>query len=453
MTSTALAEPAIQQFRTRLTGTIIRRGDVSYDEARKVWNGMIDRSPAIIARCASTSDVVSAVNFAREHGLLVAVRGGGHNAAGLSMCDDGIVIDLSGMRAVTVDADRRIARAQGGARWAEFDAATHAHGLATTGGLVSSTGVGGLTLGGGLGWLMRSYGLAADNVLAVEIVTADGQVRRATATEHPDLYWAIRGGGGNFGVVTRFDFRLHPVRTLYAGMLVYPLARAGEVLRRYRDVALAASDELTAFAGLMTAPDGTPITAVLVGYNGPAAKGEAAIRTLRELGPVADQVAEMPYPAVQSMLDDAFPSGLHVYWRSNFLAALPDEAIDTLCDRFESVTSPLSALLIERFGGAVSRIPSADSAFAHRDAPFNLAVIGRWTDPSTAGTHVEWTRRSSEAMTPFTSGGVYVNYLGAEGSARVRAAYGPEKYDRLVAIKRTYDPTNLFRMNQNISPE
>lgn len=438
---------------TRLSGSVIRRGDAGYDDARKVWNGMIDRSPAIIVRCGSTDDVVAAVNFAREHGLLVAVRGGGHNAAGLGSCDDGIVIDLSGMRGVTVNAERRIARVQGGARWREMDAATHAHGLATTGGLISTTGVGGLTLGGGLGWLMRSYGLAADNVIGVEIVTADGEVRRANATENPDLFWGVRGGGGNFGVVTMFEFRLHPVHTVYGGMLVYPVARAPEILRRYRDLAAAASDELTMFAGLMTSPDGIPIVAVLSCYNGPAAMAEQAIQPLRDLGPVADQVSEMTYPALQSMLDEGFPNGLQVYWRSDFLTGLPDQAIDALCDAFSSVTSPLSALLVEQFGGAVARIPADETAFAHRDSLFNLAVISRWTDPTTAEQHKDWSRGASAAMQPFTSGGAYVNYLGAEGSERVRAAYGPAKYERLVALKRKYDPTNLFRVNQNIRPD
>jgi FAD/FMN-containing dehydrogenase len=298
---------------------------------------------------------------------------------------------------------------------------------------------------------MRSYGLASDNVVGAEIVTADGTVRRASATENPDLFWGIRGGGGNFGVVTSFEFRLHPMRTLYAGMLVYPGAKAPEVLRRYRDIATAASDELTIFAGLLTSPDGMPITAIFVAYTGPTNGGEAALRPLRELGPVADQVQEMPYPALQSMLDDGFPPGLHVYWRSDFLKSLPDEAIDMLCDRFASITSPLSALLIEQFGGAVARVPAEETAFAQRDALFNFAVITRWTDAATADTHIAWARRTSEAVQPFTSGGTYVNYLGAEGAERVRAAYG-SKYDRLVALKRKYDPTNLFRVNQNIQP-
>jgi FAD/FMN-containing dehydrogenase len=380
------------------------------------------------------------------------VRGGGHNAGGFAVCDDGVVVDLSPMRAVSVDAARRIATAQGGALWRDVDAATHEQNLATTGGLISSTGVGGLTLGGGLGWLMRSYGLACDNVEAVEIVTADGAVRRASATENPELFWGVRGGGGNFGVVTKFELRLHPVSTMYGGMLVYPFPRAGEVLRRYRDVATSAPDELTLFAAMMTSPDGMPIVAILVGYNGPAAKGEAAIKALRDLGPVADQVGVMPYPALQSMLDEGFPSGLQVYWRSDFLSGLTDGAIDTLAAQFASVTSPLSALLIEQLGGAVSRVPAADTAYGQRDASFNLAVISRWPDPTPGDAHVDWARRSSEAMRPFTSGGVYLNYLSAEGEERVRAAYGPEKYNRLVALKRQVDPTNLFRMNQNIKP-
>ena len=451
MTSTAHTNSGSQSSGARLSGTVIRPGDATYDQARRVWNGMIDCSPRMIVRCSSTADVVAAVNFAREEGVVLAVRGGGHNAAGLATCDDGLVIDLSPMRAVTVDPARRTARVQGGALWRDLDAATHPHGLATTGGVISTTGVGGLTLGGGLGWMMRQHGLACDNVLSAEIVTADGQVRRVSATENPDLFWGIRGGGGNFGVVTTFEFRLHPMSTLYAGMLVFPGSQAPEVLRRYRDLAMSAPDELTLFTGLMTSPDGQPINAVFVGYDGPASKGEAAIKPLRDLGPVADQVAEMPYPALQSMLDEGFPSGLNVYWRSDFLKGLPDGAIDMLVDRFASITSPLSALLIEQFGGAVARVPADETAFAQRNAMFNLAVITRWTDVATASTHIDWARQTSEAARPYTSGGTYVNYLGMEGPDRVRAAYGA-KYDRLVALKQKYDPTNLFRVNQNIQP-
>ena len=287
---------SIQSLGAGLAGSVIRRGDSDYDQARRVWNGMIDRSPAAIIQCASTADVVAAVNFAREEGLVLAVRGGGHNAAGLAVCDDGIVVDLSGMRGVTVDAEKRTARVQGGALLRDLDAATHRHGLATTGGLISTTGVGGLTLGGGLGWLMRQHGLACDNVVGAEVVTADGQVRRASATENPDLFWAIRGGGGNFGVVTHFEFRLHPMTTLFGGMLVFPGPRAPEVLRVYRDLATEAPDELTLFAGLMTSPDGHPINAIFAAYNGDPKKGEAAIQPLRALGPVADQMSVCRIP-------------------------------------------------------------------------------------------------------------------------------------------------------------
>ena len=451
MTSSAHLNPSLQSFGAGLSGTVIRRGDAGYDQARRVWNGMIDRSPAAIFRCSSTADVVAAVNFAREEGLVLAVRGGGHNAAGLALVDDGLVIDLSGMRGIKVDAGKRIAYVQGGTLWGQLDAATHAHGLATTGGVISTTGVGGLTLGGGLGYLMRQHGLACDNVLAVEIVTADGQVRRASATENPDLFWAVRGGGGNFGVVTSFEFRLHPMRTLYAGMLVFPGPQAPQVLRRYREVAENAPDELTVFAALMTSPDGHPITAIFPAYNGPVSKAEAAVKPFRDLGPVADQVQEMPYPALQSMLDEGFPSGLHVYWRSDFLKGLPDEALDALVGRFQAITSPLSALLIEQFGGAVARVPADETAFAQRDAMFNLAIVSRWTDAATAATHTDWARQTSAAIRPFASGGVYVNYLGEEGADRIKAAYGP-KYEKLVAVKKKYDPTNLFRVNQNIQP-
>jgi len=451
MTGTAQQPSSLDSFGAGLGATIIRRNDAEYDTARRVWNGMIDRSPAIIVRPTSTADVVAAVNLARDKGLVLAVRGGGHNAAGLGMCDDGVVIDLSLMRSVRVDAAKRVAYVQGGALWRDLDAATHPHGLATTGGLISSTGVGGLTLGGGLGWMMRQHGLACDNVIAAEIVTADGQVRRASATENPDLFWAIRGGGGNFGVVTTFEFTLHPMKTLYAGMMVFPAPRAPEVLRRYRDLAMSAPDELTLFTGLMTSPDGHPINAVFAAYNGPTSKAEAALKPLRDLEPVADMVSEMPYPALQSMLDDGFPHGLHVYWRSDFLNGLPDAALDMLVDRFNAITSPLSALLIEQFGGAVARVPADETAFAQRDALFNLAIIARWADAATAQTHIDWAKKSSEAARQFASGGVYVNYLGVEGADRVKAAYG-SKYDKLVAVKTKYDPANLFSMNQNILP-
>ncbi len=447
-----MAASSLADLSSQLKGTLIRPGDAAYDQARAIWNGMIDKRPAAIARCTSTEDVVAAVNFARDHGYLLAVRGGGHNAAGNALNDDGLVIDLSGMRAVTVDPESKTARAQGGATWGDFDKATTAHGLATTGGAISTTGIAGLTLGGGLGWLMRSCGMACDNLRSVEIVTADGSVRRASASEHPDLFWALHGGGGNFGVVTEFEYQLHPVDRVLAGMLVHPAERASEALHFLREFHQTAPDELAVFTGLMTSPDGMPIVAFLCCYNGPIEQGEQALAPLRAFGPpVADLIEPMPYAAWQTALDAGFPHGLQVYWRSDFITELSDGAIDTLVEQYGKITSPQSALLLEQFGGAVRRVGAEETAFVHRQADFNLAIIGVWTDPSESERHIAWARGVHAAMKPFTHG-TYVNYLGEEGQDRVRAAYGDAVYDRLVQVKNRYDPKNLFRMNQNIQP-
>ena len=315
------------------------------------------------------------------------------------------------------------------------------------------TGIAGLTLGGGIGWLMRSCGLACDNLVSAEVVTADGSVVTASAGENPELLWGLRGGGGNFGVVSSFTFQLHEVGDVLAGMLIHPAERAAEVLRFYREFTQSAPNELTLFAGLMTSPDGMPIVALLAAYNGPIEDGERVLRPLREFGPpLVDQIAPMPYTALQSMLDEGFPAGLPVYWRSHFLDDLPDEAIETIVDSFSHVTSPLSAILLEQLGGAVARVGRDDTAFDHRDAAYNLAIISRWPDPAMADAGIAWTREMWTAMQPFAHG-VYVNYLGVgESAARVRDAYGAEKYARLAALKRQYDPTNVFRFNQNIEP-
>jgi FAD/FMN-containing dehydrogenase len=441
-----------QELADGLQGRVLRPGQDGYDAARALWNGMIDRSPGLIARCASTADVVHAVNVARTHDLPLAVRGGGHNAAGNASCDGGLVIDLSEMRAVTVDPERRRAHAQGGATWADFDAATQAHGLATTGGAISTTGVAGLTLGGGLGYLMRSHGLACDNLVGAEVVTADGSVAHASDVENPDLLWGLRGGGGNFGVVTSFEFKLHPVGPILGGLLVHPRARAREVLQFYRDFNASAPDELTSFAAMMRRPDGADVVALIVAYNGPQAEGEQVLKPLREFGPpLADMVQPMPYPALQSMLDEGFPHGLQVYWRSDFLRGLQDDFIDTIIEQAGRCTSPLSAVLIEQLGGAVARVPDNASAFGHRDAEYNLAIIARWGDPAEAQQHIAWARGLHTAIKPYARG-VYVNYLGEEGEDRVKAAYGPDTYAKLVALKNRYDPHNLFRINQNIKP-
>jgi FAD/FMN-containing dehydrogenase len=444
---------SIEQLRSRLRGDLVLPKDAAYDSARKVWNGMIDKHPRAIVRCAADQDVVEAVGFARAFDWPLAVRGGGHNAAGLAVCDDGLVVDLSNMRQVRVDAGRQTVRAQGGATWADFDRATTQHGLATTGGAISTTGIAGLTLGGGLGYLMRSRGLACDNLTFAELVTADGETVRASADHNPDLFWGLRGGGGNFGVVTTFEFRLRPIGTILGGMLAYPIERARETLAFYRSVYESAPDGLTIFAALMTSPEGARIVAFLLGYDGPLEQGERVVRPLREFGPpIVDQVAPMPYTQLQAMLDPGFPPGLQVYWRSNFLSGLPDQAIEELVRQFERVSSPLSALMLEPMGGAVARVGIEETAFHHRDARFNLAVIARWQDPQEAELHVQWARTAHESMDRFTTGGVYVNYLGEEGPDRVRAAYGEAKYRRLVALKDKYDPANLFRRNQNIQP-
>jgi FAD/FMN-containing dehydrogenase len=436
-----------------ISGDLLLPDSPGYEAARHVWNGMIDRRPAAIARARTTEDVVAAVNFARENGLEIAVRGGGHNAAGLAVVDDGLVIDLTEMNQVQVDPERGIARAGGGATWRDFDAATQAHGLATTGGVISMTGVGGLTLGGGLGVLMRSRGLACDNLIGAQVVLADGSVVRTSETERPELLWGLRGGGGNFGVVTELEFRLYPLDGMYAGLLIYPRERAVEALQTYREQTAAAPDELNTFIALLSTPDGVPVVAFIPAYAGDAAAGEAAVAGYRAMGePIADIVGPMPYVALQQMLDDGFQAGPHVYWRSHFITGLSDEAIEIMVAAANAAPSPLSSVLIEHLGGAVARVGKDDTAFDHRDAEYNFAVIAKWTDPAEADVNIAWARDLWNAMQPYARG-VYVNYLGVGDSAeRVRAAYSPEKYARLAALKREVDPENLFHRNQNIPP-
>jgi len=434
-------------------GDLLLPDNPRYEEARQVWNGMIDRRPAAIARARTTADVVAAVTFAREHGLEIAVRGGGHNAAGLAVVDDGLVIDLTEMNQVQVDPERRIARAGGGATWRDFDAATQAHGLATTGGMISMTGIGGLTLGGGIGVLMRSRGLACDNLIGAEVVLADGSVVRTSEMERPELLWGLRGGGGNFGVITEFEYRLTPLDGMYAGLLIYPRERAVEAIQTYREQTASAPDELTTVAALLSTPDGAPVVAFVPAYAGDAAAGEAAVAGYRAMGePIADMVGPMPYVALQQMLDDGFQPGSHAYWRSHFLTGLRDEAIEIMVAGANSAPSPLNSVLIEHLGGAVARVGNDDTAFDHRDAEYNFLIMAVWTDPADADANIAWARQLWDAMQPYARG-VYVNYLGVGDSAeRVRAGYSPEKYARLAALKREVDPENLFHRNQNIPP-
>jgi FAD/FMN-containing dehydrogenase len=449
-----LDEAAVQDFAAGLRGEVLRPTDEGYDEARTIHNGMIDRRPTLIARCAGVADVMTSVRFARDQQLLVSVRGGGHGVAGFSVCDGGLMIDLSRMRGVRVDAVRQTVRAEGGATWGDFDHETQAFGLATTGGVARPTGIAGLTLGGGHGFLMRKYGLACDNLLSVDLVTVEGRLLTASANEHADLFWGLRGGSGNFGIATSFEYRLHEVGPVLGGMLIYPLARAKEVLRIYRDVTSAAPDDLFMHAILATLPDGTQAVAVLVCYAGQVAEGERLLSPLRAYGPLLDdQVGPMPYVTLQSIVENVNPPGMRNYWKSDFLTQLSDDAIDLLVEEYPSVPAPHTHLVIEQMGGAVSRIGEDEMAVSHRDAPYNAIIVGMWDEPAEDERTIAWVRRVWEALRPFSSGGVYVNYqMGDEGEDRVRAAYGDEKYERLVALKNKYDPNNMFRLNQNITP-
>ena len=446
----------VEQVRTKLRGGHLLPGDEGYDAARKIYNAMIDHRPGIIARCAGVADVVDAVNFARNNGLLVSVRGGGHNVSGNAVCDGGLMIDLSPMKGVRVDLDSKTARAEPGVTWAEFDRETQAFGLATTGGLVSTTGIAGLTLGGGLGWLMGNHGLACDNLISVDVVTADGRLLTASASRNEDLFWGLRGGGGNFGVATSFEFRLHPVGPMLGGILIYRLDKAAEIIRFYDNFTRSSPDELGTFVGFVTSPEGERVLAIFVCYNGAVEEGERILKPLREFGPpLADMIGPMPYVQVQRMMDDAFPAGRQNYWKSNFLKGLDPEAIQVIVDHVLKAPSPYSAVAIEQFSGAVNRVGMDDTAFNHRNARYNLLIVGIWLDPAAKAQNVKWVRDLWGAMRPYSSDAVYVNYLGQEadeGAERVKSAYGPEKYARLVALKEKYDPTNLFRLNQNIRP-
>jgi FAD/FMN-containing dehydrogenase len=448
-------EAAVQELRTSFRGALLRPGDDHYETVRQVWNGMIDRKPALIARCAGAADVISAVNFARTYNLLASVRGGGHGVAGYAVCDGGLMIDLSPMKGIRVDPARRTARAQPGLTWSEFDQETQAFGLATTGGIVPTTGIAGLTLGGGIGILMRRFGLACDNLLSVDIVTADGQLRTASPTENADLFWGVRGGGGNLGIVTSFKYRLHPVGPMVlAGLIVHPLTVAKEALQFYREFTRTEPDELTTYFGMAAAlPDGDqPVVAFMPCYSGPLEKGEEVVRPLREFGsPVADMVGPMPYTALQALSGPFYPPGRFNYWKSSFLKELSDDAIETMIAQFASVPSRFSFVGLEELSGAVSRVGKDETAFGERSARYSFLITSAWTDPAESEKNIRWTRDVWEAMRPFEREAAYVNYLGAEEQDRIRAAYG-EKYERLVALKNKYDPTNLFRLNQNIKP-
>jgi len=452
---TAIEGITVETFKTSLRGELLRPGDIDYDEARKVWNGMIDKRPGLIARCSGVADVISAVDFARIHQLLVSVRGGGHNIPGNAVCNGGLMIDLACMRSVRVDHGRRTARAEGGVTWGEFDHETQAFGLATTGGSVSDTGIAGLTLGGGLGWLAGKCGLTCDNLLSADVVTADGKLLVASASEHTDLFWGLRGGGGNFGIVTSFEYQLHPVGPVLAGMLLYPFAKAKEALAYYRDFAKAIPDEVNTMGGLLTSPDGDLMAVIAVCYNGSLDAGERVLRLLREFGPpVADQIRPMAYREVQTQLDAAAVRGRRYYFKSSFMRSISDDAIDALIDRFANVPSPHTLVFFQQLGNAANRVGAPETAFSQRDALCEWGCQSSWVDPAADGMNIGWTRVLAEAMQPFSSGGAYIAQMGVEaeeGADRIKDAYGPN-YERLAALKNKYDPTNLFRHNQNIKP-
>ncbi|MGH3043129.1 MAG: FAD-binding oxidoreductase [Gaiellaceae bacterium] len=454
----------LERLRDSVHGPVIGPEDEAYDEARSIWNGAIDRRPACIARCTGVADVAAAVRFARERDLLVAVRSGGHGVGGHALCDGGLVIDLSPLKGIRVDPATRTARAEAGVLWGELDRETQLFGLATVGGIVTHTGIAGLTLGGGIGWLIRKHGATVDNLLSADVVTAEGEIVSASEEENADLFWAIRGGGGNFGIVTSFEYRLHPVGPIVlAGPVFHPFEDAPEVLRFYREFIAAVPDELTTIFELSVAPPlpflpeevhGKPIVMVGACYAGSPDEGAEAVRSLKEFGrPIADLLEPKPYLALQSMFDPFVPHGWHRYWKSVELPPLTDDAIDTLVEHASAPTSPKSYTIVFQLGGALARVGQDETAFSQRDAAHNVNINAVWTEEDPDGErHIAWARDFFDAMQPHAGERVYVNFLGEEGGNRVRQAYGARNYERLVELKRTYDPTNFFRLNQNIAP-
>jgi hypothetical protein len=455
------ADQLTRSLGNRFAGELITSGDDTYDDARALWNGTVDARPALIAQCRTTDDVIAAIGLARTSGRPLSIRGGGHSVAGLSMCDDGIAIDLSHMRGVTVDAGARTAAVDPGATWADFDAATGAHGLASTGGLISTTGVAGLTLGGGIGWLQRKYGLACDNLLSADVVTAEGNIVRASATDDAELLWGLRGGGGNFGVVVRFEFALHPVSTVLGGLMLFPLERGTAVMRGFREWAFTAPDEATMLIAILTAPPepfvppdlvGRKVVAIVGCWCGDVDKGTTAIEPLRQLGPSADLFGPMPYTALQGMLDAGAPRGLRNYFRGGYVSDLSDDVIDVALDHGARIPSPMSALHVHQMGGAVARVGRDATAFSGRQAGYTYNVVSTWMDPSEDAMHIAANRAFSSALAPLSEAGAYVNFLSDAGGKDASAAYGDALYTRLARLKREYDPNNLFNRNQNVQP-
>jgi FAD/FMN-containing dehydrogenase len=439
----------------QVSGAVIGPNDDGYDAARALYNGLIDRRPGLIVRCRTTDDVVAALALVRRAGLEVSVRGGGHNVAGRAVTEGGVMIDLAEMKGITIDPEKRTATAQGGVIWRELNDAAAEHGLVVTGGVISTTGIAGFTLGGGLGWLMAKYGLAVDNLLAVELVTADGEVLDVDAASHPDLFWALRGGGGNFGVATSFTYRLHPLSTVVGGLIAHPMDAAPDMLRFYRDALADASDELSVFTGLVHAPDGSgaKLAAMVVFHVGDADQAERDLEPFKAWGsPAAVEVGPMPYPVMNTLLDEGFPIGALNYWLSTFTSSLSNELIQVLMDRFATVPSSMTSILFEHFHGAVTRVGMTDTAVPHRDEGWNMLIPSVWTDPEDTEANIAWTRETFAALRPHMGAGRWLNYLGDDQAEdAIRAAYGPN-YDRLREVKRQYDPDNVFHLNHNIAP-
>jgi FAD/FMN-containing dehydrogenase len=447
----AVGKATIEAFRRGFCGQALLSGDAGYDSARRIWNASINKHPGLIARCSDAADVVRAVKFSRANNLLVAVKSGGHNVAGRALCDDGIVIDLSAMKRVSVDPELRTVRVHAGALLGDVDRKTHPHGLAVPTGVVSKTGIAGLTLGGGVGWLARKYGLTCDNVLSCEVVTAEGESVTANADTNADLFWGLRGGGGNFGIVTSFLYRAHPVSTVLGGVIAYARNQAAAVLHFYRDF-MPAPDELTAYAGLISMPDGTPAVGIMLCYCGDLTEGERVLKALRAFGsPLFDAIQPMPFPMMQKLVDEMSPDGTHNYWRSTFIGGLSDHVIDLIIEHGNRMESRLSRIVIQFFGGAVGRVGPADTAFAQRQAEYNVGIETQWIDTAESEKHIGWTRTLSDALKPYSSDGYLLNFLGDESRELVRAAFG-SNYQRLVELKTKYDPTNFFSLNQNVEP-
>jgi len=451
--SASLDAGQLESLAAGFGGTLLLPSDDGYEAARRIHNGLIDRRPALIAECSGTSDIAAAVRFARQTGLALAVRGGGHNVAGRAVPENGLMIDLSRMKGIHVDAAASTARAQGGVTWAELNREAAVHGLAVTGGAISSTGIAGYTLGGGLGWLMSTQGLAADNLVGVQLVTAEGDVVDVTDDSHPDLMWALRGGGGNFGVVASFEYRLRPQPMVVGGLIAHPIEAGADMLRFYRDAAAACPDELTVFAALAHAPDGSgmPIAGMIVCHTNPE-RADADLAPFLGFGsPIVAQVGPMPYPIMNTLLDDAYPRGALNYCMSSFTTGMDDALIDTVVERFGSVPSPMTAILFEHFHGAVTRVDPAATAVPHREAGWNLLFPSEWIDPADTERNIAWTKDTYAAVSEHLVARKWLNYLNDDEDASVRAAYG-QNFDRLVSVKRQHDPQNVFRGNHNIAP-